>query len=127
MRRDLDLVRNILLFFESRDSSSIMSDAVIQEQLKFEGFDYRDVAYHLRIMAQANLLTCEPVVSSTSDRIIKVYPFELTWDGHEFLQLSKDNSRWEKMKKQAGSSLDGISFEIVKSLLVGFAKKSIGL
>jgi hypothetical protein len=127
VRRDLDLVRDVLLFFEKRESISVMSDADIEKELSFEGFTYQEVAYHLRLMAQANLLAVEAVKSSTSDRIIKVYPFELSWDGHEFLQLSKDNTRWQKLKGQVGDGFKGISFDIAKALLISFAKAQVGL
>lgn len=127
MRRDLDLVRDILLFFDQRESISVMNDQDIQGELAFEGFTFQEVAYHLRLMAQANLLVCEVIKSSTSDRIVKVYPFELSWDGHEFLQLSKDNSRWQNLKRQVGDGFKGVTFEIVKALLTATAKAQFGL
>jgi|CXWL01.1.fsa_nt_gi hypothetical protein len=53
MRRDLDLVRDILLFFEQRDSFGVMNDGDIERELAFKGFSCQEVAYHLRLMAQA--------------------------------------------------------------------------
>jgi hypothetical protein len=127
VKRDLDLVRDILLFFEARESVKVMTDEDIERELKVEGYTYQDIAYHLRLMAQANLLTVEVIKSSASDRIIKVYPFELSWEGHEFLQLSKDNTRWQRLKKQTGDGFRGITFSIAKELLVSFAKSQVGL
>lgn len=127
MRRDLDLVRDILLFFEQRDSFSVMNDGDIERELAFEGFRCQEVAYHLRLMAQANLIVLETIRSSPSDRIIKVYPFELSWDGHEFLQLSKDSSRWQQFKRQVGDGFKGITFDIAKAILISLAKAQVGL
>jgi hypothetical protein len=43
-------------------------------------------------MFEAGLINGEPVTSSTST-IYDVISFRLTWDGHEFLDNVKDNSR----------------------------------
>ena len=56
------------------------------------------VSYHVDLMFEAGLINGEPVTSSTST-IYDVISFRLTWDGHEFLDNVKDNSRWNKIKK----------------------------
>lgn len=110
MKRDFDLVRKILLQFEEKESSTIA------EKPEVEGYSYEIVSYHYRLLYDAGFLRCEPVVSTTSDRIIKVFPFELTWDGHEFLDKIRSETTWNKIKIQAKEKGLALSFSVVTEL-----------
>ncbi|QIB65005.1 DUF2513 domain-containing protein [Kineobactrum salinum] len=122
MKRDLDLVRKILIFFEEKEN-----DRIVRE-LSFEGYSDLQVKYHLLLMDEAGLLRCERVVSkSTPTRVIAVHPFSLTWDGHEFLEASKDDSFWNKAKSKVTTSTGALSFDVLKALLIAMAKESVGL
>ena len=54
----------------------------------------------------------------------------VTWEGHEFLEASRDEGLWTKAKKAAGSS-GGMVLDVLKSVLIGLAteaaKKAAGL
>ena len=89
MKRDIDLVRKLLIYLEEKPNGKIVKD------LELEGFLKGEVQYHLILMDQAGLINCERSVSSTtSDRVIRVYPFSLTWQGHEFLEASRSDTLW---------------------------------
>jgi uncharacterized protein YabN with tetrapyrrole methylase and pyrophosphatase domain len=110
MKRDFDLVRKILLQFEAKESSTIV------EKPEVEGYSYEIVSYHCRLLYDAGFLRCEPVVSTTSDRVIKVFPFELTWDGHEFLDKIRSETTWNKIKALAKEKGLALSFSVVTEL-----------
>ncbi len=79
-------------------------------------------------MDQAGLIRCEKSISSTtSDRVIRVYPFSLTWQGHEFLEASRNDTFWNKAKEIVKSKCGALSFDVVKALLISMAKESVGL
>lgn len=42
----------------------------------------------------------------------------LTHDGHEFLDASRDESVWRKAKKVVAEKAGGVSFDVIKALLV---------
>lgn len=123
MKRNIELVRRILLYFESRESVSLANHDEVAEAVSE---DVRVVAYHIRLMAEANLLRCEVFKSTTSDRIIDARPFELTWEGHEFLNLSRD-SVWSKIKAKTGDGFFDLAFGIVRMLLEEEVKRRVGL
>lgn len=127
MKRDIELVRKILLFFEDRDVISIVSDKELVTMTSSMAVSRRELEYHFRIMAQANLLTVETVKSSTSDRTIRVMPIELTWEGHEFLQLSRQEKIWRKVAKRVGGEITSLTFEMIKILLLDEMKRRIGV
>ena len=79
-------------------------------------------------MDQAGLLICErEVSSSTSDRVTRVYPFSLTWQGHEFIEASRNDTFWNKAKEMAKKKSGALSFDVLKALLIVMAKESVGL
>ncbi len=82
MKRDPDLVRQLLIFFDAKSSPDLVKIPSI------EGYDVLTIKYHGVLLYDAGFLRCEPVTSSTSTRVIEVWPFELTWAGHEFLDTA---------------------------------------
>ncbi|WP_447962992.1 DUF2513 domain-containing protein [Nitrospira sp. Ecomares 2.1] len=84
MKRDLELIRKLLIFFEEKKSPQQV------EVQPIGGYDELAIKYHLVLLHDAALLRFEPVTSNTSDRVIYVLPFDLTWEGHEFLAKVKN-------------------------------------
>ena len=116
MKRDMDLVRLILLAVES-------GPAMAPDQLEIDDYDEETIAYHLLIMGEADLLI---VLDGTTMDGIDATPVRLTWAGHEFLELVRDDSRWRAVKAQTGK-VGGFVFEFVKLVASGMAMKQIGL
>jgi hypothetical protein len=119
MNRDLDLVRELLLHFESlpNDSPGVPTVA---------GHSELEVNYHLILMFEAGLIRAEPQTSQTG-RVIRVLPFSLTWQGHEFLDTARDKTTWNAVKGQVSSRAGTVSFELLKALLIAYAKDKVGL
>lgn len=114
MKRNFDLIRNLLFLFEEKAGSSKLENPAI------EGFNSDEIAYHCRLLYDAGFLRCECVKSSTSDRIIHAIPFELTWDGHEFLEKIRCESTWSKIKSYAKERSLALSFDIVSEIAKKF-------
>jgi len=115
MKRDFELVRKLLFFFEAKEDPSVI------EVPPIEGYPENIIKYHCTLLYDAGFLRCEPVRSSTSERVIKVLPFELTWDGHEFLDNIRSEGAWQEIKKFSKEKGLALSFNIVNEL----AKKLI--
>jgi hypothetical protein len=90
-------------------------------------YSERDIKYHLRLMYQAGFLDCEPVKSSTSDRVIYVIPFDLTWDGHEFLAKIRSDGVWQKIRSAVSSSGGTLAFAVINQLATKLALHAAGL
>ncbi len=82
MKRNLELIRKLMLFFDDK------SDFRPVEVPQIPDCDEREIRYHLVLLYDAGFLRCEPSVSTTSDRVISVLPFDLTWQGPNFLTQS---------------------------------------
>ena len=121
MKRDMDLVRTLLQFFEEKEPPNHVEIPPI------DGYDESTIRTHLVLMHDAGLLRCEPVRSSSSDRVIYVLPFELTWAGHDFLQTIRDDNLWRKAKEYVLKPGASWSFDILKEWARYELKQKLGL
>ncbi len=110
MKRNFDLVRKLLVYFEEKPGPEHVKIPPI------EGYDELTIKYHLVLLHDAGLLRCEPQTSSSSDRVIEVLPFDLTWDGHEFLAKIRDDGLWRKTKDTILSKGGQLTFNTITSV-----------
>ena len=122
MKRDLELVRKLLIFFDEKPGPEHVEVPPIQ------GYADSVIKYHLVLLHDAGYLRCEPVKSSTSDRTIYVLPFELTWAGHEFLEKVRDQHVWDEVIRDIKSrGFLSASVDFVKMLADTAIRKRLGL
>ena len=115
MKRDMDLVRLILLEIEQSSE-----DPRSQIRLQCSGYDSAEVSYHVMILHEAGLI--EAYHLSTMANSIW-YPKRLTWSGHEFLDAARNDSIWNKAKEKAKS----MNFELLKELLLAMTRQQLEL
>src|SRR6266436_2683729 len=95
MQRNMDLVRTILMRIE--DSPSGWAE----QPFGIGGFTPEQVGYHAHIMVEDGLI--EGVDNTTMrSKSREVVPRSLTWKGHEFLDLARDQKRWNQAKAAIG-------------------------
>ncbi|MCG8094210.1 MAG: DUF2513 domain-containing protein [Candidatus Thiodiazotropha endolucinida] len=122
MKRDLELIRKLLVHLEEKPT-----DEMIKE-LEIGGYDKDQVMYHFILMDEAGFIRCERIVSSsTPDRVIKVHPFSLTWQGHEFLEAARNKKIWKSALNKVKGASGSVSVEVLKELLVAMLKEGVGL
>ena len=121
MRRDPDLIRKLLFHFESKPDYSAETCPSI------EGYGEQEIKYHMLLLAQAGFLDHEPSRSETSDRIISVLGFGLTWHGQEFLDAARDDSRWNRAKQNVLGAAGGMVFDLAKAWLMHEAKQKFAI
>lgn len=71
MKRDIEVVRKILVYFEEK------TDWRHEDKIHIDGYEDKLVSYHIDIMYEAGLLNGEPI-KSKEGRIYDVLPFRLT-------------------------------------------------
>ena len=52
----------------------------------------------------------------TSNRVVCILPFELTWNGHEFLDKIRADITWNKIKNYSKEKGVALSFSVVTAL-----------
>jgi hypothetical protein len=123
MKRDMDLVREILIVCAGHEHGRA------PHNLAIEGYSEEQIGHHVYLMMQAGLVTAAETTTRghQSPQAILV---SMTWDGHEFLEASRDEGLWSKAKQAAASS-GGMVLDVLKAVLIGLAtsaaKKAAGL
>jgi hypothetical protein len=118
MKRDMDLIRKMLLEIESRDDVFIPSD---------DPADYRRIAYHLLQLNEGGLITGIEATESVGGELLVHVATQprLTWAGHEFLDLARNETVWADAKEKVGDSVGTVSLEIMNQLLTQIAKQRL--
>ena len=115
MKRDMNLVRDLLLLAEADGDDAELCSRYGREV----------VAGHTAILVDAGLVeggvTCgsdgKPIVSN----IIR-----LTWAGHEFLDTARNDTIWNKAMATIKAKSLSVSFEILTALLKSLISNSLG-
>jgi hypothetical protein len=115
MKRDMELIRMILIEIEKQPSY------LSEINLNFAGYSSEDIHYHVMLLCEAGLIVAHDQ-SSLSD--IYWIPERLTWEGHEFLEASRDNNIWNKAK-EIMSKGGGFVFDVAKPLLIKLIEHQI--
>jgi len=111
MKRDLDLTRQLLLDIENQGTDCSVS------VLRSESDQHTEerVRYHLRLLIDAELLK---EVDRTSSGIPCV---RLTNEGHELLELARNESRWREAKWTCQDRIGGLSISVIRGILLRWA------
>ena len=123
MKRDMELVKNILIFYEDQDWP--FNDEVI-----IEGYDENTIQFHLELLVEAELLYCyvPPLkhpdlikdklgAQLTWNRPPIAKPTRMTWEGYEFIANAKNDTIWSQVMKVAG----GFSVSVISQCLTAMA------
>ena len=114
MTRDMDLVRSIMLEIEEHQ------DPGSPVRLKAEGYSPEQVAGHVRLLVEAGLI--DAVNFSTLGRV-DWRPKTLTWAGHEFLDATRNNTVWQKVKAEIKDRGVTLPFQLIQELAMRVAAK----
>jgi hypothetical protein len=119
MKRDMDLIRKIMLAVEA-------SESLDKPPSSIEGYSDDDVAAHAYLMKEAGLAE-GPEITHLESPQRQAWATRLTWEGHEFLDLARNDTNWAKAKEKAGKAAGETTFTIWKAILVEIARQAVGL
>lgn len=120
MKRDMELVRKILLFIEE---NHICDSQLNSQSIRIDGFSEEQSDYHVKIMVESGLIDARQ--PKMIGRLLFLID-GLTWYGHEFLDAVRDEGVWNHTKK-ALSPIGSASFDVVKSVAVAYISSKLGL
>ena len=121
MKRDMELVRKILLAMESEEHGYARN--TIQQLLPEATKD--TIGFHCSLMNQAGLI----MAIDTTARGAKspcARPMSITWSGYEFLETIRDDGVWKEVKKRLAKA-GSFASPIIKQLGIEMIKQQVGL
>ena len=114
MKRDMGLIREILLQVEARPSVNDWGPVEI------DGRSQEEISYHVKMLDDDGLLEALDMRTLGPDGF-KYDPKFLTARGHDFLDSIRSPSVWGKVKQQLAVVGGSASLEVVKTI----AKKAV--
>lgn len=114
MKRDMGLIREILLQVEARPSVNDW------DLVEIEGRSQEEISYHVKMLDDAGLVEAIDMRSFGPDGYRYAPKFLTVW-GHDFLDSIRSPSVWEKVKQQLVPIGGSASLEVVKAI----AKKAV--
>jgi hypothetical protein len=110
MKRDWDVVRQVLIEIEELDAS--------ERELKIynagEGNDAdRIKAEHVLLLWKAHFLSGIDATSNSGSALLSP---DLTWEGHDLLETMRSQAVWERIKTVAKDKGIELTFDAVKAL-----------
>lgn len=116
MRRDMDLVRQLLLALEEREIGSTATPQI-------EGKSDDEIGAHLALLSEAGLI--QGVSATASGGGPRVIPLRLTWDGYESLDLMRNASTCCKAKTWVVEKGEGLGLETLKAVLQALVRQTL--
>ena len=120
MKRDMELVREVLLAVEQLPPNRGGNNVEIP------GRDEEEVNYHIGLLEQAGLLEVYTVGIANRAQPYR-WPTQLTWAGHDFLDAARNDSLWRKAVAKVKDEGGTWSIAILKSLLAKYAAEKLGI
>lgn len=116
MKRDMDLVRELLLKLEESSANVMMADLSVQ------GFTEEELSHHLRIMYGAGLIDAHETTSSSGPGwLIR----DITWQGYEFLDDARKSDNWQKAKDLALRTAGSLSLQALQLALGEVVRRAV--
>lgn len=118
MKRDMDLIRDLLLAIEADNRLNGITH--LEPEIGEFGVtesNFYEVAYHLTLLIEAGFIEGRrgmrmPIIT------------RLTWAGHDFADSIRDPEVWAKTKKGAMAA-GGFTVELLRDLAKGFIRKKV--
>ena len=104
MKRDMDLIRLILLEIEKAEENEV-------ENMNIDGYSKEDIVFNAKLLKQNNMIE-----NFEEDVLGNYYIGSLTWGGSDYLDSIRDNSKWKRIKSVIKEKALPFTFDIVKSV-----------
>ena len=123
MKRDLDLVRSILMYVANAD------DEVDADDMATERWPIETVAYHVRLMAHHGLVDVSWDARDMNGNTIELTVAGITWDGQDYLDSIREPKVWGRVKKTLAGTVGSTTLDVVRQTasMVALAMGSEGL
>lgn len=124
MKRDMELVREILIQTEESGAEEVLMGDKMAEEVG--GFSHEEVNYHIGIMVEGGLLDASITRSSTG-MVVGTTIRRLTWEGHEFLDAARNSDIWAQVQDAASEKSLSLTIDVMKNALKHYTEEKLGL
>lgn len=120
MKIEPDLIREIMSFAEAIPAGESQDIPAIA------GHNQMVVNCHAKHLCEAGYLEAS-IVKDERGRPAIVRVIDLTWKGHEFLSLARNEEGWARVKSSLSNKVVSVSVSVMTRVLEAYALKQFGL
>lgn len=123
MKRDLELIRRILLEVEACDQYPMYSD-----QFEFDGYDLATVNRHIVLLMDVNYLDAECFPRENEMQLCIIN--RITMSGYDYLDSIRSNRVWDAVKRGISTVVGGAasaSLDVIKQYASEVLLKELGM
>lgn len=126
MKRDMDMVRDILMVIEAQEASQICSFTPNEDH---SNADYLET---VSLLIDSGLVTGRVMRGRIGGRNmgiakISVTPPGLTWEGHDFLSDARSETVWKKAMEKVKDMGGSVSIGVMQKLLTKISMQQMGI
>ena len=114
MKRDMELIRLILLAVEG------------EEAVELNDYDEEQLSYQRWLLLDAGLALGSDISRYAGNHPAATITF-LNWRGHEFIDAARSETIWNKTMATVKKNVSSVSFDLLMVLLVAYAKKQLDI
>ncbi len=120
MRRDLELIRKIILAVEASPHGNAPNPLLI------EGYSEEQIGYHSYLIVDAGLAEGYDVghMGSPGPEWVVLH---LTHAGHDFADSARDEKRWAKATGIVKEKVGDATIDVIKDVLSGLIRGGLGI
>jgi hypothetical protein len=94
-------------------------------KLACSGYSPDEIGYHVKILEQAGFIQAKETTGLRTG--IQWLPLSLTWKGHEFLDATRNEGVWQKLKAELKDRGMSLPFSLIQDLAIKIAAEYMGL
>ena len=119
MKRDMDLVRQIMLNIEDRPAGPPV-------HFRMDEVEDRVLLGHLEMMIAAGLVTGK-ITQPHGARGSMIIVGDLSWEGHEWIETVRDQSVWDETSDTLMANGGAFTFELAKAVATRILRRKLSL
>ena len=118
MKRDFDLIRNILLTIEEAPSGLYLQPDDFLPVCN----DLDKIVFHLELLDDAGFIKSIDASTALCDSVVVK---RMTFAGCDYLDAVRDKAIWERIREKLAPFSGQVSLEIVKALGISLVKQQL--
>ena len=112
MKRNLELIRHILLTFEEQHNGK---NKIVNADFYSDDYTPEEVSYHLTLLYDDSYIKATPI-RMAGTHLDCYSDHSITMEGHDYLDSVRDKKVWDATKKKIGDQLTSAPLDIVKTV-----------
>jgi hypothetical protein len=114
MKRDMNLIRSLLLQIEGEEPKPDLGQYSQEQKI-----------YHSALLIEAGLVDGE-IITNGSGYPATTIIIRLKWAGHEFLDAARDEDNWQRATKSVAKAGGSFTIPILSEILTQYIKQKLG-